>query len=216
MNQIVKDKMQRQIMVIKNEILFCKNSRREWLLPSDENFEELILENFEYMVRWEAEVNFEYKQPIPYGVLVSNDKKVFVYKRWWSTSNAWDSRLHSKISLWVWGHIEVEDKVWENLLKETLIREVEEEVGIKDEDIKDLKVLGYINYDSDEVSKVHFWVCYAILTNKSETALTDGELESWEFLNIEEIWNMIESGEYDVEAWSKIIFEDIKKFVESL
>ena len=216
MNQVVKDKMQRQIMVVKNETLFSKSDRREWLLPSSENYEELILKNFEYMVRWEAEVNFDYKQPIPYWVLVSSDKKVFVYKRWWSNSNAWDKRLHSKISLWVWWHIEVEDRVGENLLKETLVREVEEEVGIKDEDIKELKVLGYVNYDSDEVSKVHFWVCYAILTSKTETALTDWELESWEFLNLDEIWNMISSGEYDVEAWSKIIFEDVKKYVKSL
>lgn len=216
MNQIVKDKMQRQIMVVKNEILFSKNPRREWLLPSSENYEELILKNFEYMVRGEAEVNFDYKQPIPYGVLITSDKKVFVYKRWWSSSNAWESRLHSKISLWVWWHIEVEDKVWENLLKETLIREVEEEVNIKDEDIKDLKVLGYINYDSDEVSKVHFWVCYAILTNNTKTSLTDWELEKWEFLWVQEIEKMISSWEYDVEPWSKIIFDDIKKYVDSL
>jgi predicted NUDIX family phosphoesterase len=33
------------------------------------------------MVRGDAEQNFNYKQPIPYGVLISNDKKVFVYKR---------------------------------------------------------------------------------------------------------------------------------------
>lgn len=216
MNQVVKDKMQRQIMVIKNDILFSNNPRREWLLSANEDYEKLILENFEYMVRWEAEVNFDYKQPIPYGVLVTSDKQVFVYKRWWSSSNAWESRLHSKISLWVWGHIEVEDKVGKNLLKETLIREVEEEVWIKDEDIQDLKVLGYINYDSDEVSKVHFWVCYAILTNKTETALTDGELEKWEFLSIEEISQMMENPDYDVEPWSKIIFDDIKKFVEIL
>jgi predicted NUDIX family phosphoesterase len=81
MNQVVIDKMQRKVMVVKNDVLFATNKRRNGLLPASENYEELILNNYEYMVRGEAEVNPLYKQPITYGVLVSTDKKVFVYKR---------------------------------------------------------------------------------------------------------------------------------------
>jgi predicted NUDIX family phosphoesterase len=216
MNQIVTDKMQRKIMVIKNEILFWESERKEWLLPINLGYEDIIVKNYEYMIRWEAEQNFNYKQPIPYWVLISNDKKIFVYKRWWSNSNAWEKRLHSKIAIWVWWHIEVDDIVDSNLLRSSLLRELEEEVNIKEEDTKEIKVLWYINYDSDEVSKVHIWVCYAILTNKVETSLTDWELEKWEFVSIQELENMVSNPEYDVEPWTKLILNDVKNYMSNL
>lgn len=213
MNQVVKDKMLREIMVVKNDILFSKYERKQWLLSKENNFEEVILKNFEYMVRWEAEKNFDFKQPIPYWVVVNEDKKVFVYKRWWNGSNAWESRLHSKISFWVWGHIETSDKVTDNLLRETLLREVEEETNISNDNIKKVEVLGYINDDAEEVWKVHFWIAYAIEIKNSDISLTDGELETHEFLSIEEIDKMINSWNFDVESWSKILYPEIKKYL---
>lgn len=214
MNQVVKDKMQREIMVVKNDILFAQNSRRDGFLPIEENYEKIILENYEYMVRGLAEVNTEYKQPIPYGVVVSNEKKVFVYKRWAAGSNAGESRMHSKISFWVWGHIEITDKVTDNLLRETLLREVEEEIKLSETDIAKVNVLGYINDDnSDNYSGYHFWVAYIIETNSTNVALEDGELDNGEFLSIDQIETMVQSGEYDIETWSKIIYDEIKKYL---
>lgn len=213
MNQVVRDKMLREIMVVKNDTLFSKYERKQWLLPKENNFEEVILKNYEYMVRGEAEKNFDFKQPIPYWVVVNEDKRVFVYKRWWSGSNAWESRLHSKISFWVWGHIETSDKVSENLLRETLLREVEEETNISNENIKNIEVLGYINDDLEEVWKVHFWIAYIIEIKNSDISLTDWELENHEFLSIEEIDEMINLWNIDVESWSKILYPEIKKYL---
>jgi hypothetical protein len=52
MNQIVKDKMQREIMVVANDKLFANFPRETKYYENDEhNFEEAILENYEYMVR---------------------------------------------------------------------------------------------------------------------------------------------------------------------
>jgi predicted NUDIX family phosphoesterase len=45
------------------------------------NFEKNILKNYEYMVRGKAEVNFDYKQPIGYAIVLNEDNKIFVYKR---------------------------------------------------------------------------------------------------------------------------------------
>lgn len=214
MNQIVKDKMQRQIMVVKNSILFKNTKRIDWFLSVSENFEEIILKNYEYMVRWQAEVNTDYKQPIPYGVVINDENKVFVYKRWWISSNAWESRLHSKISFWVGWHIEVDDKVSKNLLRETLLREVEEEINISENDINKVEVLWYINDDnSDSYSTYHLWVAYLIYVKNSNIALLDWELEKWEFLSLKEIEEMMNSWEYDIETWSKIIYDEIKKYL---
>gem|GEM_PF-4577551 len=82
MNQIVKDKMMREIMVVKNDYLFQNTNRETKFYSNDEaDFEDIILGNYEYMLRGEAEVNFDYKQPIPYAVVVDESNRVFVYKR---------------------------------------------------------------------------------------------------------------------------------------
>lgn len=213
MNQVVTDKMQRKIMVVKNEILFSKKPSQEWFLPKSDNYEEIILNSFEYMIRGEAEKNFSYKQPIPYGVVINEQKEIFVYKRWWSWSNAWDSRLHSKISFWVGWHIEIDDTVNKNLLRESLLRELEEEIMIKESDVLKVEVLWYINDNSNEVWKVHFWIAYIIEITNTKISMEDGELENGEFLSISQIDEMIKSWNYDIENWSNIMYHEIKKYL---
>ncbi len=214
MNQIVKDKMMREIMVVKNDYLF-QDIKRETKFYSNEqaHFEDIILGNYEYMVRGEAEVNFDYKQPIPYAVVVDEDNRVFVYKRGGSDSNAWDARLHSKIAFWVGGHLEREDEDLENPLTDGLAREIEEEIAISEKDIKSIEAIGYINDETSEVSQVHLGVAYIVRVHNTNVELLDGELENGEFIEISELESMIASWDYDVEAWSEILFEPMKKFL---
>lgn len=211
MNQVVQDKMLREIMVVKNDILFKDISRVSGFIKVDGNdFEKMLLANFEYMQRGVAEVNFDYKQPIPYGVVRDRETgKIFLYKRGGSTSNAGDARLHSKISIGVGGHIEKTDAVTQNLMVDCLLREIEEEMGIKKENIKNIQLLGGINDDGNEVGKVHFGMCYIVDIEGQDFSLDDGELEKWSFLSLEEIREMCQSGEYDVETWTSILVPNL-------
>ena len=214
MNQIIKDKMNREIMVIANKKLFENVPRESRFYSQDEvDFEDIILKNYEYMIRKEAEVNFDYKQPIGYGVVINENNEIFVYKRWWANSNAWEKRLHNKIAFWVWGHIEKEDENLENPLRDSMIREIEEELNIKKENIESLKAIWYINNEEDEVSKVHIWIAYLVRIKNSNFELLDWELENWEFVNLEKLEEMIKDPSYDTEAWSMILFEPIKKIL---
>jgi hypothetical protein len=43
--------------------------------------------------------------------------------------------------------------------------------------------------------------------------LLDWELDNWEFVSLEQLEQMINSPDYDTEAWSKILFEPIKKIL---
>lgn len=216
MNQIVKDKMAREIMVVANSKIFWNISRESKFYTNNEvNFEKNILENYEYMVRWVAEVNFDYKQPIPYWIVLNEKNEIFVYKRWWSWSNAWEHRLHSKIAIWVGGHIEREDENLTNPISESLIREIEEELNIKEEDVKSVEAIWYINSETDEVSKVHIWISYVVKIHNSNFELLDWELDNWEFVSIQNLEKMILSGDYDVEAWTKIVFEPLKKYMQN-
>jgi len=215
MNQVVKDKMQREVMVISNHKLFSDVQRDTKFYPNSEsNLEEKILENYEYMVRWEAELNFDYKQPISYAIVINEQNRIFVYKRWWSGSNAWEQRLHNKIAFWVWWHIEKEDKYLANPISDSLVREIEEELNLKQEDIKSIEAIWYINNEMDEVSKVHIWVVYVVKVHDTDVELLDWELDNWEFVTLSTLEWMIISWNYDVEWWSKILFEPLKNYLE--
>ncbi|MDD2871669.1 MAG: NUDIX domain-containing protein [Candidatus Gracilibacteria bacterium] len=215
MNQIVKDKMQREIMVISNNNLFVGVERESRFYSNMEvNFEKNILENYEYMVRGDAEVNFSYKQPITYGIVLNDQNKIFVYKRAGAGSNAGEHRLHNKIAFGVGGHIENEDKDLENPISDSLVREIEEELNIKPEDVKSVEAIGYINNEMDEVSKVHIGIAYIVKIHNSDFELLDGELDNGEFVSLSTLGAMIDSGNYDVEPWSKIVFEPVKRYLE--
>lgn len=208
------NKMLKQILVIKNNILF-NNAERFNGFSNTTSYEGVILKNYEFMVRGDAEINFSYKQPIPYAVIVEEwTNKVFVYKRWWSTSTVWETRLHDKISFGIGWHIEpCDENCSDNILTYSLKREIEEELNLVESDIVSTKLVGFINDDSNEVWKVHFGVFYKVYVRNSIVSLNDWELANWEFLEVNEIEKMVNSWDYDVETWSQIIFDEIKKIV---
>ncbi|MCH2188256.1 NUDIX domain-containing protein [Candidatus Gracilibacteria bacterium] len=208
MNQIVQDKMAREIMVVKNEYLFANTPREtQFYSQSEANFEKIILDQYEYMVRREAETNFEYKQPIPYAVLVDEQDRVFVYKRGGAGSNAGEARLHSKISYGIGGHIEREDEHLDHPINDSLVREIEEETGIGEKNIVSIEAIGYINDEQNEVAQVHIGVAYIVRVHDVSVELLDGELENGEFYSLDEIEQMNNSCEYDLETWSEILFQ---------
>jgi len=208
------DKMLKEIMVVKNDTLFKWIKRKTKIYTNDEiNFEEKIIDIYEYMVRWKAEENFEYKQPLPYWIIINEDNKIFVYKRWWAWSNNGEARLHSKISIWVWWHIEREDENLNNILRDTLKREIKEEINIKESSIKSLNIIGYINIDDWKVQELHLWIAYIVKVSNSNFELLDWELDNWEFVTLSTLEGMFNSGNYDVEAWSKIVFESVKEYM---
>lgn len=212
MNQVIADKMKREVMVVKNDILFANITREDRFYSNEEvDFDSIVNQHYEFMVRGEAEENTNYKQPIGYAAVVDNEWKVFVYKRGWKDSKAGESRLHSKISFGVWGHIEREDEDSESILRDSMVREVEEELQIKHSDILSIEPLGYINDDSNAVGEVHIWAWYIVTVKHNDIALLDWELASWEYMTVNEIENLIESWEADLESWSAILFPSLKK-----
>jgi len=213
MNQVVKDKMQREILVVANTQLFENISRATKVYSSEADFESIILKSYEYMIRWDAEVNFAYKQPIPYAIVLNEHNEVFVYKRGGAGSNAGESRLHEKIAIWVWGHIEREDEDSKNILRDSLVREIEEELNIIPENIIETFPIWYINSEEDEVSKVHLGIAYIAKVKNSHFELLDGELDNWEFVSYESLMDMCKSGNYDVEAWTQLIAPEIQKYI---
>jgi predicted NUDIX family phosphoesterase len=214
MNLVVKDKMQREIMAVQNAFLFADIKQETKVYTRDEiDFETIIEQNYEFLVRGPLETNFDYKQPIPYGIVLNNKNEIFVYKRGGAGSNAGESRLHDKIAIGVGGHIEREDEASTSLLRDALIREVEEEIGIQETDIAEVFPIGYVNYEEDEVNQVHLGIGYIVKLSGGEISMTDGELAKGEFKTLSELKAMIASGDYDVEFWTQMLTPEIEKYI---
>ena len=203
------DKMEKNIMVVKNNMLFKDYPRQTWFYTKEFNFEKIILENFEYMKRWLAEENLDYKQPIPYAILRSSDWKIFMYQRWWKTSQVWEKRLYDKVSFWIGWHVEEDVKNLQNPLIETLFREIEEEVWVSKNQILSTQVVGYINDDTNDVWKVHFGIVYIINLKDTNLALNKWELADWKFITINEAKQLLDNPNVDIENWSKIVLNSV-------
>lgn len=218
-------KSDQKIVVVNNDYLFGKE-RSEYFqgfrLKEEVDYENRILNNLEIMRRGSdkepkdhkegnAELNFDFKQPIGYMMVVNPDtKKVFAFQRSSKDKHYGESRLQGKWSWGVGGHIEPIDTKYGNPIVESRLRELEEEVYINGK-IKSVNVLGYINDDMDSVGKVHFGILYLIEIN-GNVSPKDNEMARGEMLSINELEEICSSDKVEVENWSRIALDALKKY----
>lgn len=152
-----------------------------------------------------AELNTNYKQPIPYIVVKQGDK-IFSYTR---LSGGGESRLHDKISLGFGGHINpLEENYYsfETVLKENTERELHEELDIKGD--YDLNIIGLINDDLDEVGKVHIGILGVLELHKNgEVSIKETDQLEGKWITIEELKQ--EDNYNKLENWSKIVVDTL-------
>lgn len=209
------DKFEKEIMVVNIKKLFNETYFNGFLHHSEKDFHSRVLNNFEWMKRGLAEKNPEFKQPIAYCIIVNPElKKVFVYQR---STKAGESRLHNLFTIGIGGHIDTPDynedeSKNENPIHKSMFREINEEIQIPEQSEIEPIVLGYINDDSNDVGKVHLGILYLIKTNAEEVYPKDSEIAEGKFIHFNELKDIFSKNE--VETWSKIAFEPLKKFFE--
>ncbi len=201
--------MSREIMVIPTREIFSFVKQRNGLLPANEDLLKHINYNHQWMRRGEAEESPDFKQPIPYWVLVNSKGEIFLYRRWGKGSAAGEKRLHEKLSIGVGWHVEKKDvSEAENPLTLTFQRELEEEIWLKSKDIDEIRLLGFVNDDSNEVGRVHLGIVFLVRVKEGfEPVMSDGELQSGEFMSAEEIKRLVKDWG-DMETWSQIILNE--------
>lgn len=162
--------------------------------------------------RYNAEIDYELKQIIPY-VVVKHKNKVLVTKRLQG-----DERLVGQCSLGTGGHIDSSDVVMDqNLIdmgptiENCIKRELAEETNIDKFRSKSLKMVKCFVDNSTDVSKVHACILF-------EYEITDDEFESFEIREKEKLeGNFIDLYAFDdsvistLEGWSKIAYEILKE-----
>ena len=206
-------KQDQNIIVVERKILF--NYERENFQGFRDNkefdYENIILQNLKIMRRGDAEKDVNHKQPIAYTSIVNPaTRQIFAYQRAKQDKDYHEKRLLGKWSWGLGGHIEPFDNEKGNPIRESRLRELEEEVKILGE-IDKLEILGYINDDSNSVGQVHFGILYVVET-RGNIIPKDSEIALGGFRRIGELNETCKN--YDVENWSRIALEPLKKYLE--
>lgn len=151
-----------------------------------------------------AELNFDYKQPIPYIVIRRGDE-FFVTER---LQGGGESRLHGKLAMGAGGHMNplsaTEDEPFATVLEENIKRELDEELDINRK--VEIKPIGLINDDSDTTGKVHIGIL-GIIDLDVEATVVVKEVEQlaghWMTLDV-----LKSKDVYDrLENWGKIVVD---------
>ena len=201
------NKMDEQILVIKRDELFHQAYDFQGFsndLVIMNNFADSLSNKLEVMRRGDAETDINYKQPIPYMLVMVGDK-FFAYER---LSNSGESRLHNKLSMGIGGHMNPLADQWESNLYENIYRELNEELHIESDESPQIEILGYINDELDEVGKVHIGILglikykNGVFIEVKETDQLAGGLYSAEQLLHQDNYNRLEN-------WSKIVLTEL-------
>jgi predicted NUDIX family phosphoesterase len=193
-------KKDEKILVVPRAIIFESKQFDGFLATKDlESYQKTIELHKEFLWRSEVENNTSYKQIIPYLVFEFNEK-IFIMQR---KSTASESRLQSKYSLGIGGHIREED-IENKSLNEWAMREFDEEVNYQGQ--FSIKPLGLINDDSNEVGQVHLGFVFLLQGNSDKISIRD-EHKSGKLCSFEECESFFPS----METWSQLVFEYMKK-----
>lgn len=168
----------------------------EKYLPGVTSSSELV-----YLNRSEAELNKDFKQLIPYVLLICQGR-ILRYRR---GKGGQETRLHGLFSVGIGGHISDEDHGLFSTgigYQEGMRRELMEEVAVDEE--KEAAV-AVINDDSTEVGYVHFGVVHIMHVADESIVGRRSGIVAPEFVPIEEAVKDIQG----YESWSRLCLENL-------
>ncbi|MFH1831436.1 MAG: hypothetical protein ABH827_01400 [bacterium] len=184
------------ILVVPKSDLFKKEIVQG--LSAISNFAEyvqVIEKHKKFIARSEAELDLTYKQIIPYLVFSFQDKYFLMQRQ----STASETRLKSKYSFGIGGHIREEDITGSDMMG-WAAREFAEEVEYSGS--YTIIPLGLLNDERDAVGQVHTGFVF-LLKGNSDAISVKSELKTGELLTLEECKNYYDG----METWSQYIFD---------
>ena len=197
-------KWDEQILVVNRKVLFNneENHFYGFIEKNDKKTKKIIatFESYEVKRRGDMEEDPNYKQLIGYVLLKDEvTGEVLVYKR---LVGGGEARLHGKASVGIGGHMnEVEGKTIFEMLKINAARELNEEVGVSEEDaLNNLHFIGLINDDKTEVGQVHVGVVYECKVNKQLVEVKEDDTLVIKWMTGEEA-----KAEENYETWSEFL-----------
>lgn len=198
-------KFDEQILVVKRDTLFDgeRNAFNGFISKDDNRYKEIVktFGEFEVKRRGDMEENPSFKQLISYCIIRNNDETL-VYKR---LDGGGETRLHGLLSIGVGGHMnDVESEAAiEGKLRVNAARELEEEVGLSTDDVKNIEIHGLINDDGNDVGKVHIGLVLKIDIEKDKVINNEEDTIALEWVKNDVLETMS-----PYESWSELIIRD--------
>lgn len=204
--------MEEHVLVVPTE-LFRQLGYFQGFCSDVDHYRDVLLapENVLFRPRSQVEQDPGFKQLIPYMIFSHRDEtgteRLFQYVR---GKGMGESRLHSKRSVGVGGHISLEDTVSEDLVgdlkghdvyREGMQRELDEEI-VLDSKYKEY-CIGLINDDETEVGRVHLGIIHRFELEQPNIKSNEPDLIESGFMPVEEMLRDL-SG---FETWSSICIE---------
>lgn len=190
-----------KVMVVPTEILEKHLSGESFISSGIDEVILIIRENHLYIPRDYAETAKEYKQIIPYAVLM-NQGRYFLTQR---LRKQTEKRLHGLYSIGLGGHINPSEEHSEDVILQGMRRELSEEVGFIN--LPACNCVGIINDHSAEVSNYHLALVYPIPAPQ--------EIQVRETSKMTGVWateDEISKRFPEMESWSQIAWEARSKW----
>ncbi|MCD2137072.1 NUDIX domain-containing protein [Salinicoccus halitifaciens] len=200
-------KFDEQILVVPREELFNseENAFNGFIGKNDGRYQPIVgtFNNFEVKRRGDMEEDPSYKQLISYVIISSEGgKETLVYER---LGGGGEERLHGLLSIGVGGHmndIEDADDIDEKLSINAR-RELEEEVGLSGDDIRNIEIMGLINDDDNEVGRVHIGLVLKVSVDKGSVSNMEADTLSLKWISNDDLPDLS-----PYESWSELIIRD--------
>ena len=193
----------REILVLPRQLL----SPGDRFIHADAVKELLTLweSHMEWMPRAVAETSRDRIQPIPCVLIESAYEKFYVFRRTRKTRDD----LKGRLSFLIGGHVDgpATDQELRTILEETLLREVEEELGVTD--LRKLQLLGLVADYSTVASSRHIGIVfgatlYGRLTTQAPEEFSPRSKWSGKALDLDEICKV----RARPDPWSSILYEE--------
>lgn len=200
-------KFDEMILVVKRDQLFDNETHHfHGFLSKDKTSYGAVsgaLSPFEVKRRGDMEENPAYKQLVSYCVLVNERDEVLIYER---LSGGGEARLHGNLSIGVGGHMNdvVEQGDIAQQLTVNAYRELEEEVGLNQDDARSMEIIGLINDDTNEVGEVHIGVVFRVEVDSQHISAIETDTLRIKWQNPSDFGNLD-----DYETWSALIIDEL-------
>lgn len=213
--QCLKDFLGEEILVFPKKILSDLNlqggfSSNPVIL---QNFSKALLSSCSFVDRKVAEENLDYIQPIPIAFLQYKDKYLLLRR---NEENHKD-RMHEKYVIWAGGHVRKQDSKNGDAVKECLLREIGEELYIKN--LPPPEMIGLILDNSSVSSSRHLGIIHRFIIDQPDVAISMDQKEFKErkgksvsgiFLTNKELLDYFDK----MERWSQILIVEHLKLTD--
>ncbi|MEE2826681.1 MAG: phosphoesterase [Planctomycetota bacterium] len=197
-----------QVMVVPTELFHSCGYFQGFCRETEKYLGKLLdPQQTQYLPRDKMEQDPSFKQLIPYCLFQYTDPQGDVHLfRYTRGKGQGESRLHSKGSVGIGGHISSLDATESSPYLEGMRRELEEEIHITCEYSE--SCVGLLNDDENEVGKVHLGVVHLIECQQPNITAKETEIADAGFQPVAQIMAEIER----YETWSQIclkaLFQD--------